>query len=66
MDCGPTSRIVARYYGKNFSLQKFRDISGLNREGVSMLGRSEAAEKVGFRMERAKITIKRKAQQDWH
>lgn len=50
MDCGPTClRMVAKHYGKNLSLQKLREISGINREGVSLLGISEAAEKVGFR-----------------
>ncbi|TDO20844.1 ATP-binding cassette subfamily B protein [Pedobacter duraquae] len=50
MDCGPTClRMVAKYYGKNFSLQRLREISGINKEGVSLLGISEAAEKIGFR-----------------
>ncbi|KQC00601.1 ABC transporter ATP-binding protein [Pedobacter sp. Hv1] len=50
MDCGPTClRMVAKHYGKNFNLQRLRDISGINREGVSLLGISEAAEKIGFR-----------------
>lgn len=50
MDCGPTClRMVAKHYGKNFSLQKLRDISGINKEGISLLGLSEAAEKIGFR-----------------
>lgn len=58
MDCGPTClRMVAKHYGKNFSLQKLRDISGLNREGVSLLGISEAAEKIGFRTAGAKIGL---------
>jgi ATP-binding cassette subfamily B protein len=50
MDCGPTClRMVAKHYGKNFTLQRLREISGINHEGVSMLGISEAAEKIGFR-----------------
>ncbi|WP_426327279.1 peptidase domain-containing ABC transporter [Pedobacter sp. R-06] len=58
MDCGPTClRMIAKYYGKNFSLQKLRCISGINREGVSLLGVSEAAEKIGFRTVGAKITL---------
>ncbi len=58
MDCGPTClRMVAKHYGKNFSLQRLRDISGINREGVSLLGISEAAEKVGFRTQASKITL---------
>lgn len=58
MDCGPTClRMVAKYYGKNIRLQRIRDLSGINREGVSMLGISEAAEKIGFRTQGAKLTL---------
>lgn len=57
MDCGPTClRMIARHYGKNFSLQRLRDICGINREGVSLLGISEAAEKIGFRTTGARIS----------
>lgn len=58
MDCGPTClRMIAKHYGKNFSLQRLRDISGINREGVSLLGISEAAEKIGFRTTGTKLTL---------
>lgn len=58
MDCGPTClRMIAKHYGKNFSLQRLRDIAGLNREGVSLLGISEAAEKIGFRTIGSKLTL---------
>ncbi|WP_262916122.1 peptidase domain-containing ABC transporter [Pedobacter montanisoli] len=58
MDCGPTClRMIAKYYGKNIRLQRIRDLSGINREGVSMLGISEAAEKIGFRSQGAKLTL---------
>ncbi|WP_316826814.1 peptidase domain-containing ABC transporter [Pedobacter miscanthi] len=50
MDCGPTClRMISKHYGKSFSLQKLREVSGLNKEGVSLLGISEAGEKIGFR-----------------
>lgn len=50
MDCGPTClRMVSAYYGKRYSLEKLREKSFITREGVSMLGFSEAAEKLGFR-----------------
>lgn len=49
-DCGPTClRMVAKYYGKNYSLQTLRDKSYISREGVSLLGISDAAESIGFR-----------------
>ena len=50
MDCGPTClRMIAKHYGKNYSLENLRNISCITREGVSLLGISEAAEKIGFK-----------------
>ena len=50
MDCGPTClRMVAAFYGKRYSLEGLREKSFITREGVSMLGISEAADKLGFR-----------------
>ncbi len=49
MDCGPTClRMVARHYGKHFTLQTLREKSHLSREGVSMLGIAKAAEEIGM------------------
>lgn len=57
MDCGATSlRIIAAYYGKKFSAQRLRDLCHTTREGVSMLGISDAAEAIGFRTRGVKIT----------
>jgi len=45
MDCGPTClRMVAKYYGKHFNTDSIRQISGYGKEGVSLLGISEAAD----------------------
>ncbi len=56
MDCGPTClRIIAKYYGKSYSLQTLREKSFITREGVSLLGISDAAESIGFRTLAAKI-----------
>ena len=50
MDCGPTClRMVAKHYGRNFTVQTLRKFCEINREGVSLLGISDAAEKIGFR-----------------
>ena len=50
MDCGPTClRMVAKHYGKHYSLETLRRKSFIGREGVSMLGISTAAESIGFR-----------------
>jgi len=57
MDCGPTClRMVAGHHGRNYTLETLRSKSGINREGVSLLGISEAAEQIGFRTIGAKLT----------
>lgn len=49
-DCGPAClRMVARYYGKSYSAEMLRKHCYMSREGVSMLGISDAAEHLGFR-----------------
>jgi ATP-binding cassette, subfamily B, bacterial len=59
MDCGPSClRMVAAFYGKSFSLQTLREKSYISRQGVSMLGISEAAESIGFRTMGVKISFK--------
>lgn len=62
MDCGPTClRMLAKYYGKNYSLQYLREHSFINREGVTMLGLSDAAQSIGFKTLGAKITLEQLA-----
>ena len=57
MDCGPTClRMVAKHYGRKYTLETLRKKSGINREGVSLLGISEAAENIGFRTVGVKLT----------
>lgn len=49
-DCGPTClKIISKYYGKNLNLQKIRKFSETTRDGSSLLGLSDAAEKIGFK-----------------
>jgi len=58
MDCGPTClRMIAKYYGRTYSLQALRERSFITREGVSMLGISDAAESIGLRTNGVKITL---------
>ncbi len=58
MDCGPTClRMIAKYYGKSYSLQTLRDRSFITREGVSLQGISDAAEFIGFRTTGAKVSF---------
>ena len=59
MDCGATClRMIAKYYGKNYSLDTLRQKSYISREGASMLGLSEAAESIGFRSLGIRATLK--------
>ncbi|MEO8948267.1 MAG: peptidase domain-containing ABC transporter [Mucilaginibacter sp.] len=58
MDCGATClRIITKYYGRNFPIQKLRALCQVNKRGVSLLGISEAAEKIGFRSLGVKLTL---------
>lgn len=58
MDCGPTClRMIAKYYGRTYSIQLLRERSFITREGVSMLGISDAAESIGFRTSGVRITL---------
>lgn len=57
MDCGPTClRMIAKFYGRSYSLLTLRDKCHITREGVSMLGISDAAESIGFRTTGVKLT----------
>ena len=48
-DCGATClRMAAKSYGKTFSTQMLRDRSYITREGVSLLGISDAAKNIGM------------------
>lgn len=57
-DCGPSClKIIAKYYGKYYSLQYLRDKCGITREGVSFLDISYAAESIGLRSLAVKASI---------
>jgi ATP-binding cassette subfamily B protein len=49
--------MIAKYYGRNYTLQTLREKSFITREGVSMLGISEAAENIGFRTTGVRVTL---------
>ncbi len=56
MDCGPTClQMVAKHYGRYYSLHELRSKAFITREGVSLLGISDAAEAIGFRTIGVKI-----------
>lgn len=50
MDCGATClRMIAKHYGKHYNAHTIRQKAGFSKVGLSMLGISETAEKLGFR-----------------
>ncbi|WDF56031.1 peptidase domain-containing ABC transporter [Mucilaginibacter sp. KACC 22063] len=56
MDCGPTClKMISKYYGKRFSLDTLRQKTKHSRNGVSLLGISQAAEQIGFRTVGARV-----------
>ena len=57
-DCGPAClSMIANHYKKKYSLNFLRELSFINREGVSLLGISEAAKQIGFDTIPAKLAI---------
>jgi len=62
MDCGATClAMVAKHYGKNYSVQKLREMCSATRAGVSMLGISEAAERLGYKTISARLNFEKLA-----
>lgn len=57
-DCGPAClKIIAKHFGKYYSLQYMRDRCGITKEGVSLLDLSTGAESIGLRTLAIKCTI---------
>lgn len=64
MDCGPSClRMIAKHYGKNFSVRQLRENSFILRTGVNLLGLSEAAESIGFRATGIRTTLNKLKEQ---
>ena len=62
MDCGPTClRMIAKHYGRTFSLGYLREKSYLDKNGVSLKGISEAAEEIGLRSLATKLSFENEA-----
>jgi ATP-binding cassette subfamily B protein len=56
MDCGPAClKMVAEYFGKDYSIKRLRALCSMTRGGVTMLDLSEAAEKIGLRTQGIKL-----------
>jgi len=60
MDCGPVSlKMIAKYYGKEFSLDKLRQLTFTVKDGVSLFAISETAEQIGFKTVGGKLTFEK-------
>jgi len=60
MDCGPTClRMISKYYGRTYSLQTLRERAFITRAGVSLMGISDAAEKIGFRTTGYRLSVEK-------
>lgn len=66
MDCGPTClAMITRYYGKQFNTEKLRELTEIGKDGVNILGISDAAEKIGFRTQALQASLQ-ELQNDIH
>ena len=63
-DCGPAClKMIAEYYGRIYSLSVLREMCCISRNGVSLLGISEAAKKLGFDSVGLKFSIEQLKQE---
>ena len=57
-DCGPASlKMIAKHFGRYYSLQYLRDRCGITKEGVTLLDLSTGAESIGLHTLALKCTI---------
>ncbi len=64
-DCGAASIVmVARYWGKRFSVNRLRDMANVDRNGASLRGLSAAAESIGFSTRPVNASLDRLAKQN--
>lgn len=58
-DCGPAClKMIAKHFGRFYSLQYLRDRCGITNQGVSLLDLSTGAESIGLRTLAIKCTLK--------
>lgn len=58
MECGPTClRMIMAYYGRTYSLERLREMCNICRDGVSLWGIAEAAEKLGMHTTGVEATV---------
>lgn len=58
MDCGPAClRMICSHYGRHFTPERLRKLCNAGKDGVSLLGISEAAEQLHFHTQGVQITL---------
>ncbi len=63
-DCGAACLVmISRYWGKNFSVNRLRDVANVDRNGTSLRGLAAAAESIGFATRPVKASLDRLAKQ---
>lgn len=63
MDCGPAClSMISEHYGKRYTLEYLRENCFIGHDGVSLLGISRAAEKIGFHTVGGRLTFDRLAE----
>lgn len=63
-DCGAACLVmISRYWGKNFSINRLRELANVNRAGASMRSLTTAAESIGFATRPVKASLDKLAQQ---
>lgn len=63
-DCGAACLVmISRYWGKNLSVNRIRDLANVSRSGASLRGLTAAAETIGFTTRPVKASLDKLAQQ---
>ncbi|AKD04289.1 peptidase domain-containing ABC transporter [Pontibacter korlensis] len=60
MDCGPAClQMIAYHHGKKYTISSLREKAFLTKDGVSLLGISEAAQSIGYDVSSYKLSLER-------
>ncbi len=64
-DCGATClAMIGQYWGKRFSLNLLRNLTGVGRTGASLKGLAKAAESLGFQARPVRASLSRLVEQE--
>jgi ATP-binding cassette subfamily B protein len=58
MDCGPVClKMISSFYDKEYPIDTLREFCNTVKDGVSLMGISKAAEKIGFKTIGGRLTV---------